>query len=56
MANVTRIGMAALATGIAITEDRPDRGIGQSDKSASDHPGTVWGVNPTTDGTSRRRS
>lgn len=40
----------------SIRVERPDRGIGQSEKSASDQPGTVLGVNPTTDGTSRRRS
>jgi osmotically-inducible protein OsmY len=28
---------------------RPERGIGQSDQSASDQPGTVLGVNPTSE-------
>jgi osmotically-inducible protein OsmY len=34
---------------------RPERGIGQSDASASDQPGTVLGVNPTADDTTNPR-
>lgn len=42
----------------SIRVSRPDRGIGQSESSATDQPGTVLGVNPTTDATNtaRRRS
>lgn len=43
----------------SIRIERSDRGIGQSEKSASEQPGTVLGVNPTADsntGSTRRRS
>ena len=43
----------------SIRVHRPDRGIGQSEKSASDQPGTVLGVNPTSESdaaSTRRRS
>jgi osmotically-inducible protein OsmY len=43
----------------SIRVHRPDRSIGQSEKSASDQPGTVLGVNPTAESdaaSTRRRS
>ena len=39
----------------SIRVHRPERGIGQSESSASDQPGTVLGVNPTAEPSNTRR-
>jgi osmotically-inducible protein OsmY len=46
-------GVREVHNGIRVA--RPDRGIGQSETSASDQPGTVLGVNHPDSGTNPRR-
>ena len=46
-------GVREVHNGIRVARD--DRGIGQSESSATDQPGTVLGVNPTADAGSNTR-